>query len=201
MVSKFLRSRGTGLLVTGAVLAGIVFLADRFNLGTQIAFGARSVGQSAGDVITQPIAGLTETLTGGINDIRLQAQGLFEQLAAAGADVQEGFTGDRDAIGNFFDNIFPSVPLAAAQPSGPIVDTAPPSSNRIAGVNFSLPDIPQFRIFNQSQPQNTTVSSRSVTPNTQSSSSIFGPSSGFNVPQLTQKVDLGSIFGSGVDTE
>lgn len=102
MVSRFIRGKAGSILLTGAIIAGLVVVADKFNLGTRVAFGARSVGQAAGQTITQPIAGLTETLTSGIDDIAKQAQGLFGSLASAGADVQGAFTGDRNAIGNFF---------------------------------------------------------------------------------------------------
>lgn len=102
MVNRFIRSKATGIVITGAVIAGLAVLADRFDLGSRIKQAAFATGQAGGDVITQPIAGLTNTLTSGINNIRLEAQKLFEGLATAGADVQEGFTGNRDAIGDFF---------------------------------------------------------------------------------------------------
>ena len=89
--------------LAGVVIAGVAIAADKLNLGTAIAEGANEVGKAGGSVITQPIAGLTETLTAGINDIRLRAQELFEGFGVAGADFQEAFTGNRNAIGDFFD--------------------------------------------------------------------------------------------------
>lgn len=99
----FLRGTAGKVVLTGGVIGGLYLVSTHFQLGTRLKQAAFATGQAGGDVITQPIAGLTEALAGGINNIRLEAQKLFGNLGAAGADVQEAFTGNRDAIKDFFD--------------------------------------------------------------------------------------------------
>jgi len=91
------------VVLAGVVIGGAVYAADKLNLGTRVSDGANQLGQAGGNAITQPIAGLVDSLTKGIRDIQLNTQGLFEGLGSAGADVQEAFTGNRDAIKDFFD--------------------------------------------------------------------------------------------------
>ena len=93
----------TKILLGGGVVLGVSYLADKANLGTAFAQGANELGKAGGVVLTEPIAGLTESLAGGINKISDDAKKLFESLGSAGADVQGAFTGNRDAIKDFFE--------------------------------------------------------------------------------------------------
>jgi len=102
MVGIPLKGTVVKIVAAGVIIGGAVYAADKLNLGTKVAFGANELGLAAGNTITQPIAGLTSALTKGIEDIRLNTQGLFDGLGKAGADVQEAFTGNRDAIEDFF---------------------------------------------------------------------------------------------------
>ena len=44
MVSKFLRGKSTEIVVTGLIIAGLVFAATKLNLGKQIKEGAFGFG-------------------------------------------------------------------------------------------------------------------------------------------------------------
>ena len=103
MVSKRVRNRAITIAVSGIIIAGIIFGLRRLRIGSTIKEGAFGLGSTAGDIISQPIAGLTNALTTGITDIALRAQELFGALGSAGADVQGAFTGNRNAIKDFFD--------------------------------------------------------------------------------------------------
>ena len=83
------------------LLAGSAAVADRFNLGTRVSQAARSVGQASGSALTQPFVGLVENLNAGLSELFESTGALGGNLGSAGADFQEFFTGNRNAIGDF----------------------------------------------------------------------------------------------------
>ena len=103
MVSKFLRGKSIELLVTGAIVVGAVYGLTKIRAGEQIKAGAFGLGSTAGDVLTQPFAGLVTSLTKGLNDLQSTIPNFLETTGSIGADFQEFATGNRNAIGTFFD--------------------------------------------------------------------------------------------------
>ena len=91
------------ILLGGGVVAGAAILADKANLGTAFSQGANELGKAGGNALTQPIAGLVESLSLGVTKISEDTRKLWESFGSAGADVQGAFTGNRDAIKDFFD--------------------------------------------------------------------------------------------------
>ena len=103
MVQKFIRGKAGGIVLTGGIIAGLSLAASHFKLGTIIKKAALDTGKSGGDIITQPIAGLVESLTSGLENIKSTIPNFLETTGTIGADFQEFATGNRNAIGTFFD--------------------------------------------------------------------------------------------------
>ena len=103
MVNKFIRGKATQIVITGVVIGGLAYGASRLELGSKIKKAAFDTGSSGGDVITQPIAGIVSSLTKGLEDIKSTIPNFLDTTGVIGADFQEFFTGNRDAIEDFFD--------------------------------------------------------------------------------------------------
>ena len=112
MVSKRIKRTAIGIGITGGVVVGLAILFSKTDLGTRIQTALRGFGQQVGLGITNPFTGLLE-------GVRAGGAELAQEAGAAGADIQETFTGNRNAISDFFANLFPSVPEAeGALPPG-----------------------------------------------------------------------------------
>ena len=133
MVSKFLRGKSTEIVVTGLIIAGLVFAATKLNLGKQIKEGAFGFGSSAGDVLTSPLTGLVSSLTQGLNDLQSTIPNFLETTGSIGADFQEFVTGNRNAIGTFFDDT-PEISSKALTPASLGFELDPNVNERAAGV-------------------------------------------------------------------
>ena len=133
MVSKFLRGKSIELLVTGAIVVGAVYGLTKIRAGEQIKAGAFGLGSTAGDVLTQPFAGLVTSLTKGLNDLQSTIPNFLETTGSIGADFQEFVTGNRNAIGTFFDDT-PEISSKALTPASLGFELDPNVNERAAGV-------------------------------------------------------------------
>lgn len=87
MVQKRIRRAAIGVGVTAGVLLGTAIIFKKFNIGDQIISALGGFGKTAGMSITEPI------------------RGLIEGVQVGGADIQEQVTGNRNAIGNWWDGV------------------------------------------------------------------------------------------------
>lgn len=155
MVQKRIRRAAIGVGVTVAVLGGLAFVFSRTNAGEQVLSALRGFGQTVGKGITEPFTGLLE-------GVRAGGAELAGQAGAAGADVQETFTGNRNAISDFFANLFPSTPPAGAEQA----PAASPGGNTNAPTQqggVSTISLPQAIIKVQQQAIQTGQSAKSAT--------------------------------------
>lgn len=154
-MAKRTRNAAVKLLVAGGVIVGVIFVADKTNLGTRIINGAKGLGETIGKTVTGLPAGI---ISGG-------AQGAGElgnTAATAGADFQEFVTGNRNAIGDFFaglSNPFPQVfgDTGAEQQQQPAVNpTSPSATSALEKIDFgnilSSFNVRDNEIFTLNQP-------------------------------------------------
>lgn len=99
MVSKRIRRTAIGVGTTAVILGGLIVLSRRTDAGGFLTEGLRGFGNTVGQALTQPFVGLIQGVTEGGRDIA-------ESAGIAGADVQEQFTGNRNAIIDALNNLF-----------------------------------------------------------------------------------------------
>lgn len=87
VVQKKIRSAAMGVGVTAGVLLGVAIIFKKFNLGGQVLDSLKGFGVTAGKGVLAPITGLVEGVQVG------------------GADLQEQVTGNRNAIGNWWNGV------------------------------------------------------------------------------------------------
>lgn len=87
MVQKRIRRTAIGVGVTAGILLGTAIIFKKFNIGNQVIAALGGFGKTAGMSITEPI------------------RGLIEGVQTGGADIQEQVTGNRNAIGNWWESV------------------------------------------------------------------------------------------------
>jgi len=87
LVQKRIRRTAIGVGVTAGILLGTAIIFKKFNIGGQVLDSLRGFGVTAGKGVLAPITGLVEGVQVG------------------GADLQEQVTGNRDAIGNWWESV------------------------------------------------------------------------------------------------
>jgi len=87
VVQKKIRSTAIGVGVTAGVLLGAAIIFKKFNVGSQILDSLKGFGVTAGKGVLAPI------------------EGLVEGVQVGGADLQEQVTGNRDAIGDWWNGV------------------------------------------------------------------------------------------------
>lgn len=91
---------GVGGGIAVLLLAGYVL--SKSDAGKKILGSVKGAGDFTGQALSLPFAGIVEGLNKGLSQLFENTGALGKNLGTAGADFQEFFTGNRNAIGDFF---------------------------------------------------------------------------------------------------
>ena len=198
MVQKRVRRTAIGIGVTGAVIIGVAFALSRLNVGEKVVGAAGGLGSTVGQVITKPFEELIKSFTEG-------GAAVVEEGGKTGAGIQEFFTGNRDAIADFFSgknqDVTPANPKA-----GRTSNVSPPRTSTVIPTITSQPiDVP---IESQSKPSGFGGFMPSIF---RESSGFRNSSSNVSLPKVSQLEKKGfettsrpvtlTQFGKGISTK
>jgi len=95
MVKKVRSIAFSGALTIGVVL-GAIYLSKRFNVGGTLVEGFRGLGETTGEAISKPFAGIVGGVASGVADLQDQVARLFGQQSKDAGDTSIN-TGSQEA--------------------------------------------------------------------------------------------------------